>query len=253
MEPAVVAKLLNKQFYRFHSVQFIENDPISVPHRFTKKQDIEIAAFFAAIFAWGQRKTIIYKANALMQLMDDSPHDFVLHHQAKDLKKLLGFKHRTFNADDLLYCIYFMHRHYQQHNSLETAFFPEKFMPVEMALNHFKTYFFDSEFALLRTRKHISSPDTKSACKRLNMFLRWMLRKNSPVDFGIWESIESKELICPLDVHVSRVARNLGLITRKQDDWQTALELTENLKKFDANDPVKYDYALFGMGVVKNN
>ncbi|RZK48554.1 MAG: TIGR02757 family protein [Pedobacter sp.] len=278
---------LDAKVEQYNQPAFILNDPITIPHQFAKKQDIEIAAFFAAILAWGQRKTIINKCQELLLRMDNAPYDFVVNHQDADLKKLLGFKHRTFNDTDLLYFIAFFKYHFSEHLSLETAFYPtsdfniaylgevpstyshfsyssspcyelelEKQLltstnfSIENALNYFRAYFFSLEDHPHRTKKHISSPLQKSTCKRLNMFLRWMVRSDDAgVDFGLWKSISPANLICPCDVHVDRVARRLGLITRKQTDWLTALELTQHLKDFDPVDPVKYDFALFGLGV----
>lgn len=243
--------LLNTKVDYYNQPSFIPADPVCIPHLFTKQQDIEIAGFFAATFAWGNRTTIINKSKELMQLMEMQPHEFVLHHSANDLKKLKAFKHRTFTADDLYYFIEFFNRHYQKHSSLETAFFPKKGMKVEEGFNHFKSQFFRWEH-LKRTEKHVSSPQQKSTCKRLNMYLRWMVRNDDRgVDFGLWKNIAPSELICPVDVHVARVARRLGLMQRKQVDWLSAIELTERLQIFDAADPVKYDFALFGMGVVE--
>ena len=217
-----------------------------------KKADIEIAGFFAAIFAWGNRTTIINKSIELMHLMDDAPHQFIVQHGERDLKRMLQFKHRTFNTTDLLYFIQFLKHHYRQHTSLETAFVPDNKSEVviEDALNYFFGYFFSREEAPHRTKKHVAAPFNGSTCKRINMFLRWMVRNdNKGVDFGIWKTIEPAQLICPVDVHVARVARKLGLAERKQTDWLTALELTKSLQKFDAKDPVKYDFALFSLGV----
>jgi uncharacterized protein (TIGR02757 family) len=184
--------------------------------------------------------------------MDMQPHAFCLHHDSGGLKRLNGFKHRTFNADDLYYFIEFFQQHYSKHETLETAFFPRKGMTVEEGLNHFSNYCFSFEH-LKRTEKHISSPVKKSTCKRLNMYLRWMVRTdNKGVDFGIWKNIQPSQLICPLDVHVSRVARQYGLLQRKQNDWEAATELTANLRNLDQQDPVKYDFALFGTGVMEN-
>ncbi len=243
---------LNKKVDYYNQPGFIKADPICIPHLFIKKPDIEIAGFFAAIFSWGNRTTIINKSKELMQLMEMEPHAFCLHHSAKQLKRLSGFKHRTFTADDLFYFIAFLQQHYKQHHSLETAFFPKKGMKVEEGLNYFKKYFFSFEH-LKRTEKHISSPRQKSSCKRLNMFLRWMVRNDGKgVDFGCWKKISQADLVCPLDVHVARVARQLGLLTRKQNDWLAAQELTTNLCTFDQQDPVKYDFALFSMGVLEN-
>lgn len=248
---------LDTKVEQFNQPQFIVHDPICIPHRFTLKEDIEIAGFFAAILAWGQRKTIINKCTELLDRLDNAPFDFMRNHQDQDLKKLLGFKHRTFNDTDLLYFTAFFKNHYQLYPSLEDAFIPNEYklqkattVDLEDALNYFRAYFFSLEDFPHRTKKHISSPMQKSTCKRLNMFLRWMVRvDNNGVDFGIWNRLKPADLVCPCDVHVDRVARGLGLIRRKQTDWQTALELTNSLKLFDEKDPTKYDFALFGMGV----
>jgi uncharacterized protein (TIGR02757 family) len=242
---------LDKKVDYYNQPSFIKDDPISIPHLFTKQQDIEIAGLFAAVFSWGNRTTIINKSKELMQLMNMQPHTFCLEHDLSELKKLAAFKHRTFNADDLYYFISFFQQHYSKNNSLETAFFPKLGMTVEEGLNHFKHYFFSADH-LKRTEKHISSPMQKSTCKRLNMYLRWMVRSdNKGVDFGLWKNISASQLVCPLDVHVCRVARNLGLLYRKQTDWEAAMELTNNLRKLDKQDPVKYDFALFGTGVME--
>lgn len=281
MEFLELKDFLDHKVEQYNRPNFITNDPICIPHRFSKKQDVEIAAFFAAILAWGQRKTIINKCTELFQRMDNEPYDFMLNHSDDDLKRLLNFKHRTFNDTDLLYFVSFFKHHYEQSDSLETAFlapepiFREEYLTektsrakkkyassacmlaefeqipaAERALNHFRSYFFSLPDFPRRTIKHVSSPLQKSTCKRLNMFLRWMVRKdNKGVDFGIWNTIKPADLICPCDVHVDRVARKLGLISRKQTDWQTAVELSAELSKFDPVDPVKYDFALFGLGV----
>ena len=282
MEFLELKEFLDVKVDQYNRPNFIENDPICIPHQYTKKQDIEIAAFFAAILAWGQRKTIINKCNELFARMDNDPHNFMLHHGEDDLKRLLGFKHRTFNDTDLLYFVSFFNQHYHQFDSLETAFlspsdvFRSDFLTDELqhgytqyasstcmlpeltkqgpkserSLNYFRSYFFSLPDYPRRTIKHISSPLQKSTCKRLNMFLRWMVRKDrNGVDFGIWNIIKPSDLVCPCDVHVDRVARKLGLIERKQTDWRTAVELTNELLKFDPMDPVKYDFALFGLGV----
>lgn len=247
---------LDKQYHHFNQPSFIPSDPISVPHRFTKKQDIEIAGLFAAIFAWGNRTTIISKSNELMQRMGGQPHAFVLDHSPGDLKKLMGFTHRTFNDTDLLYFVEFLHRHYQQETSLESAF-TRGLRPgdptIENGLNVFHHYFFSLEDVPARTRKHIAAPGKGSTCKRLNMYLRWMVRKDEGgVDFGLWNQIQPSQLICPIDIHVARVARQMGLLKRKQTDWLAAIELTDALKKFDPQDPVKYDFALFSLGASQN-
>lgn len=244
---------LNEKVQQYNHIDFIPLDPISIPHRFTKKQDIEISGFIAAILAWGQRKTIINKCSALLEMMDNAPYDFILHHQENDLKPFLRFKHRTFNDIDTLYFIDFFSRYYRQHSSLEDAFcigWEDSPDVMGLLLSNFHDLFFNDPEAPQRTRKHIATPKRKSACKRINMFLRWMIRQdNQGVDFGIWDKIKPYQLICPCDVHVDRVARKLGLITRKQTDWVTAVELTRSLREFDPLDPVKYDFALFGLGV----
>lgn len=254
-------KLLEEKHLQYNDVSFIADDPISVPHRFTKQQDIEIAGFFASILAWGTRKGIINSCNRLLQGMHNDPYHFIL---TADLEKKKTFEpfehfvHRTFNSHDLWHLFNFLQHHYRTEESLETAF--SKSMntadeTIEKGLSGFHEYVFGfTEEAKQEThcRKHISTPQKGSACKRLNMFLRWMVRMDGTgVDFGIWKNIRPSQLICPLDVHVSRVARRLGLLQRRQDDWLAAAELTAHLKKLDATDPVKYDYALFGLGVME--
>jgi uncharacterized protein (TIGR02757 family) len=248
-------KFLDKKVDEYNQPFFIPDDPVAIPHLFSEKQDIEIAGFFAAIFAWGNRATIISKSKQLMQLMDNRPYSFIISHQEKDLRRLLKFKHRTFNVTVLLYFILFLKHHYQTETSLETAF--SRWMTrndetVGNALTGFHDYFFSLRDAPVRTKKHIATPARNSSCKKLNMFLRWMVRNdNCGVDFGIWKKIKPSQLICPMDVHVARVARKLQLLKRKQNDWQAALELTGVLKKFDPKDPAKYDFALFNLGVVE--
>jgi uncharacterized protein (TIGR02757 family) len=243
---------LNRKVAAYRNKSFIAVDPVSIPHMFRKKQDIEIAGFFAAIFAWGNRTTIINKSRDLMEMMDMSPHEFCLDPPAGALIRLKEFKHRTFNTDDLYYFISFFNHHYRHHNSLEQAF-TRGMDPgdenIEKGLIAFRRYFFSLEH-LKRTEKHISSPLQQSACKRINMFLRWMVRKDE-VDFGIWKNISPAQLVCPLDLHVSRVAKRFGLISRPRADWQSALELTRNLKQMDPIDPVKFDFALFSLGVLE--
>jgi uncharacterized protein (TIGR02757 family) len=256
MNPAI-KQLLDQKVKQYNHIDFIEKDPISIPHLYTKQQDIEIAAFFAAIFAWGNRITIIQKSKELLERMDNAPFEFCTQHQAKDLKKLVGFAHRTFNDTDLLYCIAFFKQHYSTQKSLETAFFKDQktgksLKTVEAGLINFKNYFFSLEGAPYRTKKHIASPENGSTCKRLNMFLRWMVRKDQHgVDFGLWKAVSPADLIIPIDVHVARVSRSFGLISRPQIDWLTALELTEYCRTLDARDPVKYDFALFSLGVTE--
>ncbi len=242
------------QFY--NTPEFIGDDPIAIPRSFLKKQDIEITGLFAAVMAWGQRKTIIYKCRQLIDKMDGSPYDFILNHQEKDLARFKDFKHRTFQPSDILYFIHFLHHYYSRNNSLEKVFkdtVSSGDETLENGLRAFHNLFCSLDSLPERTKKHIATPAKKSSCKRLNMFLRWMVRKDDRgVDFGIWEKISENQLLCPLDVHVARVARQLGLITRKQTDWQATLELTRALKNFDPQDPVKYDFALFGLGIIEN-
>ncbi|MDN5284993.1 MAG: hypothetical protein JWR38_1267 [Mucilaginibacter sp.] len=275
-----IKAFLDAKVAQYNQPGFITNDPISIPHLFSKKQDIEIMGFWAATLAWGQRVTIIKKCRELIALMDGAPYDFIMNHEDIDLKKLLSFKHRTFNDIDTLYFISFFRYHYEQFDSLEDAFLPSiqknavilseaknlsanrsfavaqddkinlNSVRIEVCLNHFRSYFFSLPDYPHRTKKHVSSPSQKSTCKRLNMFLRWMVRKDDcGVDFGIWGRIKPADLIIPCDLHVDRVARKLLLITRKQTDWQTAVELTTRLREFDPLDPVKYDFALFGLGI----
>jgi uncharacterized protein (TIGR02757 family) len=234
---------------------FVAADPVAIPHEFSTMQDKEISGFFAAIFAWGNRTTILNKSRELMQLMDNAPHDFCRNHGDADLKKLLGFRHRTFNATDLLYFIAFFKEHYSRHDSLETAFtqwmHPQD-INVENALDGFYDYFFSLPHVPARTLKHIAAPKKKSACKRINMFLRWMVRSdNNGVDFGIWKKIDPSQLVIPLDLHVARVARHFNLLHRTQADWLAAVELTNTMKTLDPSDPAKYDFALFGLGVLE--
>lgn len=244
---------LDKKVAQYNHPSFIKDDPVSIPHQFSMLQDIEIMGLWAAVLAWGQRKTILNKCNELIQLMDGAPYDFILNHQEKDLKRFLHFKHRTFNATDTLYFIEFFKNYYLNNDSLEDAFaqfISTNDVHIEKGLIGFHQLFFSLEDAPSRTQKHIATPARKSTCKRINMFLRWMVRDDdNGVDFGLWKKIKPSQLICPMDVHVDRVSRKLGLIERKQTDWLAAVELTERLKEFDAEDPVKYDFALFGMGV----
>ncbi|RYY62907.1 MAG: TIGR02757 family protein [Chitinophagaceae bacterium] len=242
---------LDEAVTRYNHPSFVTTDPVSIPHLFTLKQDQEIAGFFAAIFSWGNRPMIIRKSAELMQLMQMSPYNFCLNHSDDDLRSLLSFKHRTFNPTDLLYFIEFFKLHYSSHESLESAFTMHG-KTIRDMLAGFHNYFFSLEDSPARTRKHISTPARNSTCKRLNMFLRWMVRNDHKgVDLGIWKNISPATLICPVDLHVARVARQLKLLSRPQTDWQAAEELTAALRKLDKNDPVKYDLALFGLGVIE--
>lgn len=248
-----LAEILNTKFEHYNTQEFILNDPIRIPHKFSKKEDIEISAFIAAILAWGQRKTIINKSNELLNYMDNSPHEFILNFKSQDLIPFEKFKHRTFNGTDALYFMEALQFIYRQHGGLEKAFsigLKKTDQNIKNSLASFKELFFSIEDYPERTKKHIASPVSSSACKRINMFLRWMVRKDKQgVDFGIWNDISSSQLICPCDVHVERVARHLGLISLPKPNWKLAEELTNNLREFDKKDPVKYDFALFGLGV----
>lgn len=252
MKKESLKEFLDKKTDQYNRPLFIKDDPVSIPHLFSKREDIEIAGLFAALFSWGNRTTIIRKSKELMERMDMSPYQFVTQHTENDLQKLASFKHRTFKPADLLYFIEFLSLHYSGNKSLENAFcagIGKKDKNVEQGLNGFRKYFFIYDHEK-RTEKHISSPELNSSCKRLNMFLRWMVRNDCKgVDFGIWKNISPSQLICPVDVHVTRVAKKTGLLSRNKADWEAAVELTENLKQLDPDDPVKYDFALFGLGV----
>ena len=248
---ADLKSFLDDKAEQFNRPSFIVNDPLSVPRMFSKKQDIEIAGLFAAVLAWGQRITIIRKCTELMSWMDNAPYDFILHHREKDLKRISDFRHRTFNGTDALYFIHALRFIYTQYNTMEDIFvIPSSDTTTESGLVNFHHTFFSLPDHPHRTRKHLPTPERKSTCKRINMYLRWMVRDDGRgVDFGIWKNISPSQLVCPCDVHVDRVARKLKLIRRKQTDWLTALELTANLRKLDPEDPVRYDFALFGLGI----
>jgi len=241
--------LLDAKYREVNVPRFVLDDPISIPRSYSKLQDIEITAFWTAILSWGQRKTIINKCHQLFEMMDGSPYDFIVNHRETDRKIFSEFKHRTFQYTDTLYFLEFLQYYYNEHDSLEDFFV--RYKSVEDALSAFHNYFFSLESAPVRTLKHIASPERKSTCKRLNMFLRWMVRPDeSGVDFGLWKRMDTALLMLPLDVHVERVARRLGILKRKQRDWQAVCELTEKMRLFDPYDPVKYDFALYGMGIM---
>lgn len=256
-DTAQMTDMLEAAFRNYNTPDFIADDPISIPHGFSRLQDREIIGFWAATLAWGQRKTIIQSARRLVELMDGAPYDFMLHHTEQDRSRFLDFKHRTFQATDTLWFLEFFQQYYRKHHSLENAF-ARHLLPgdttTERALSGFHRDFFEHPDAPERTRKHVATPERGSTCKRLNMFLRWMVRcDQAGVDFGVWQQISPAQLLIPLDVHVERVARRFGLLQRSQTDWKAVLELTENLRAFDPLDPVKYDYALFGMGVLERS
>lgn len=235
---------------QYNTSEFITSDPVQIPHLFSKKEDIEIAGFLTATIAWGNRKSILKNASSLMEMMDNAPHDFVMNHKIEDLSVLENFVHRTFNGNDLQYFIQALKNIYFNHQGLEGIF--SKYAEIDslqLSIHEFKKVFFELPH-LSRTEKHVSDPLKNSAAKRINMYLRWMVRKdNSKVDFGLWKQINSSQLSCPLDVHSGNTARKLGLLKRKQNDAKALAELDKNLRKLDPKDPVKYDYALFGLGV----
>lgn len=254
MKIQLLKEFLNAKADYYNNPDFIADDPISIPHRFSQLQDIEIAGLFAAVLAWGNRTSIINKCSVLLNLMDNAPYDFIRNHQPRDRMKLMSFTHRTFNGLDLMYFVEFLQHYYSNVTSLEFAFsghISAQDENVENALIGFRKVFFALEHPE-RTGKHIATPAKNSACKRLNMYLRWMVRKDeNGVDFGLWNYISPSQLVCPVDIHVSRVAARLGLIPEAKSDWKTAAALTHELKKLDPDDPTKYDFALFGLGVIE--
>jgi uncharacterized protein (TIGR02757 family) len=241
---------LEEKVNYYNHPRFVESDPIQIPHKFQLKEDIEISGFLTASIAWGNRKSIITNATKMMTLMGESPYDFVINHKDEQLETLLPFVHRTFNGYDFIQFIKSLQHIYQKYQGLEQFFNTHVTQDsTQPAIAKLKNAFFENEH-LVRTQKHISNPEKGSAAKRINMYLRWMVRKdNSGVDFGIWDSISTAILSCPLDVHSGRVARKLGLLNRKQNDAKALLELDTALRKLDPKDPVKYDFALFGLGV----
>jgi uncharacterized protein (TIGR02757 family) len=243
-------EFLDEKVILYNNPKFIESDPIQIPHQFSKKEDIEIAAFLTATISWGNRKMIIKNAFKMMELLDNSPHDFIINHQEKDLEAFQNFVHRTFNTIDFKQFIKSLQHIYQNHAGLENVLsITDNSSNYQTAIHQFKNVFFEIDHQQ-RTQKHISDPLKNSAAKRINMFLRWMVRNdNSGVDFGIWQSHNPANLSCPLDVHSGNVARKLKLLLRTQNDWKALSELDKNLRKLDNKDPVKYDFALFGLGV----
>jgi uncharacterized protein (TIGR02757 family) len=243
-------EFLDEKADKYNNQNFIENDPISIPHRFTLKEDIEISGFLVASFSWGNRKSIIKSADRMLMLMGESPYDFVLNHQDRHLTKLAGFVHRTFQSEDLCHFVRALQNIYENKGGLEHIFNTyQTDDSMQPAIHEFRKIFF-SVPPPFRTLKHVADPMKGSAAKRINMYLRWMVRRdNRGVDFGIWQSISPSALSCPLDIHSGNVARALGLIQRNQNDAKALIELDTNLRKFDKDDPVKYDFALFGLGV----
>jgi uncharacterized protein (TIGR02757 family) len=249
-----LAGFLNEMVVRYNHPCFIDSDPISVPHRYDCKEDVEIAAFLAATISWGNRKSIVHNAHKMLDLLGESPMDFVLNHKNHQLSSLEGFVHRTFNGIDFTYFIKSLQNIYQNHNGLE-AVFVSAAAPnsLQQSISKFKNVFFELPHPP-RTRKHISDPSSGSAAKRLNMMLRWLVRRDGAgVDLGIWKQLQPCQLSCPLDVHSGNTARQLGLLNRKQNDAKALYELDSALRLLDPKDPVKYDFALFGLGVFEKN
>ncbi len=244
-----VKELLDLKYDAYDRVEFIEGDPVSVPHLFSHKEDIEIAGFLTATISWGLRKTILANAGRLLDIMEYSPYDFIIHADENDLNALESFKHRTFNGTDCIFFIRSLKNIYLNHGGLEQAFNAGDNEDIRHSIAHFRKIFFSIPFPH-RTGKHVADPSSGASAKRINMFLRWMVRKDDRgVDFGIWDSLVASQLYCPLDVHTGNVARKLGLITRMQNDWKALEELMVHLRDFDHEDPVKYDFALFGLGI----
>lgn len=251
LPPSEIKDFLDSKSAFYNHPRFIENDPIQIPHRFYQKQDIEIAGFLTATIAWGNRKSIINNAGRLMELLDNAPFQFVQQHQASDLEKLLPFVHRTFNSEDLIYFIKSLQNIYHNHHGLESVFSKQQEgKTLQYTIHRVKRIFFEIPHPL-RTTKHVSDPLKNSAAKRINMFLRWMVRNDGIVDFGIWKSLSPTQLSCPLDVHSGNTARKMGLLTRKANDAKAVSELDVALRKMDPSDPVKYDFALFGLGAIE--
>lgn len=251
LHSSAIKELLDEKYFQFNNTAFIETDPISIPHQFSKKEDIEIASLLVATIAWGQRISIINNGNKLMRLMNDEPHDFILNFSKKDAVRFEDFVHRTFNSTDCVFFLNALKNIYTKHGGLEMAFstnFSSKELDVKNAITNFRKLFLSTVHEH-RSEKHISNPSMKSSAKRLCMFLRWMVRKDKHgVDFGIWKSIKSAQLCLPLDLHTGNVSRKLGLLQRTQNDWQAVEEITSVLRNFDKNDPIKYDFSLFGLG-----
>ncbi|WP_299161969.1 TIGR02757 family protein [uncultured Tenacibaculum sp.] len=249
MNKTELKEFLDEKVVKYNNLDFIESDPIQIPHRYNLKEDIEIIGFLAATIAWGNRKMIIKNASRMTELLGNSPYDFVMNHTEDNLENFDGFVHRTFNADDFKFFIKSLKNIYLNHKGLESILSTKENDNYKLAIHNFKQVFFEIPH-LSRTLKHVSDPLKNSASKRINMFLRWMVRDNKTgVDFGIWKTHSPTHLHCPLDVHSGNVSRKLGILTRKQNDWKALVELDTTLREFDKNDPVKYDFALFGLGV----
>lgn len=249
MNNSELKDFLDEKVIQYNNFDFIESDPIQIPYLFSLKEDIEIAGFLSATIAWGNRKMIIKNSKKLMDIMGNSPYDFIMNHSEDNLESFDNFVHRTFNALDAKTFVKALRNIYNNHDGLEAVFAKnQEENSMQKSIHEFKKVFFEIEH-LQRTQKHVSDPLNNSAAKRINMYLRWMIRNDNKVDFGIWKSISTSKLSCPLDVHSGNVARKLGLLERKQNDGKALAELDLALRKLDKNDPVKYDFALFGLGV----
>lgn len=251
MKNSDLKDFLEEKYLQYNNLGFIGTDPVSIPHLFSRKEDVEIAAFLSATIAWGQRPTIIRNATSLMERMEHQPFNFLTGSAPPDLSRFAGFVHRTFNEADCRYSILALSEIYRHHGGLEDLFTEgyRQTGSVKEAIMRFREIFL-SFYPETRTRKHLADPGKGSTAKRINMFLRWMVRNDGHgVDFGLWKAIPASALMMPIDVHSGNVARKLGLLSRKQNDWQAVEELTSNLRRFDPDDPVRYDYALFGLGV----
>jgi uncharacterized protein (TIGR02757 family) len=243
---------LEAKYEQYNRPEFIETDPISVPHHFTRKEDIEIAAFLTAAISWGNRLSIVKDADKLLRMMEFSPYEFILHSGRKETERFESFYHRTFNGRDCIFFLESLKNIYQNHEGLESLFLPDDATGIKGALCRFRSAFLEIDHPH-RSEKHIADPCRGASAKRLLMFLRWMVRNDHRgVDFGLWKKIPPSILMCPLDIHSGNVARKLGLLMRKQNDWKAVEELTANLRQFDAEDPVKYDFALFGLGIFEH-
>jgi uncharacterized protein (TIGR02757 family) len=252
LKESELKEFLDEKVDKYNRTDFIESDPISIPHQYTRKEDIEISGFLAATIAWGNRTMILRNASRMMSFMDDSPYEFVLNHSEHDLKRIKCVIHRTFNSGDFIYFIQALKHIYMMHNGLESIFNQyQTDSSLQPAIHQFRSKFFELPHDI-RITKHISDPLKGSAAKKLNLYLRWMIRKdNKSVDFGIWDSISPSILSCPLDVHSGNIARKLGILKRKQNDAKAVAELDGVLRSFDQEDPVKYDFALFGLGAIE--
>ena len=250
MTQSELKDFLDEKVLQYNTLDFIESDPVQIPHLFTQKEDIEIAGFLSATIAWGNRKMIIKNSHRMMELMGNAPYDYVMSHTETDLERLENFVHRTFNGQDFIGFIHSLQNIYKNHGGLEAVFSKnQEAHSMQKSISEFKKIFFEIPHAA-RTQKHISDPLNNSAAKRINMYLRWMCRQdNKGVDLGIWKSIPPAALSCPLDVHSGNVARKLGILSRKQNDGKALFELDSKLRTLDSHDPVKYDFALFGLGV----